>query len=227
MHNPEVREQQMNALLSPPLEAMLLDRRIVLRSVSWDSYITIAEALDSQPGLRLTYDRGSLEFMTTSNLHEFLKKWYSRFVEVITEECDLPIATFGSMTFQRADLEQGFEPDDCFWIEHELQLRGRRDYHPTNDSPPDLLIEIEVSRSEIDRMAIYATMGIPEVWRIDAQQLIIEVLQPDQTYQQSTSSRSFPNLPITELTRFLPRSPQDDSLTLIRALRNWVRQHTP
>jgi Uma2 family endonuclease len=31
--------------------------------------------------------------------------------------------------------------------------------------PPDLAIEVDVSRSSIDKLAICAAIGIPEVWR--------------------------------------------------------------
>jgi hypothetical protein len=50
------------------------------------------------------------------------------------------------MTFQREDLERGFEPDECFWIANEAHMRGRAKLrsdarpaarsHPRNRSDP-------------------------------------------------------------------------------------------
>ena len=117
-------------------------QRFVLRNVPWQSYVAIGDALPDRPCLRMTYDRGSLEFMTTSPEHEIYKKRLGRLIEALAEECNLRIATAGNMTFRRAELERGLEPDDCFWIAHEEQVRARLEWDPIGDPPPDLVVEI-------------------------------------------------------------------------------------
>ena len=200
------------------------EQRLLLHDVSWESYIKIGDSLPDRPALRMTYDRGSLEFMTTSSRHEIYKKWLGRIVETLAEECQLTIATAGQMTFQRADLERGLEPDDCYWIAHEPQMRGRMEWIPHGDPPPDLVIEIEISRSALNRMAIYAALGVPEVWRFDATTLRVELLQPDQTYQRAPNSLSFPKIPVAELVPFLEPSETIDYLSIVRSVRAWVRE---
>ena len=81
------------------------EQKLVLFNVPWPSYVAIGDALPDRPALRMTYCRGTLEFLTTSCEHEIIKARFRRLFETLTEECNVPIAGFGSMTFQRPDLE--------------------------------------------------------------------------------------------------------------------------
>ena len=83
-----------------------LEQRLLLHDVRWDAYVAIGSALQDRP-VRMTFDRGRLEFMTTSPEHEIYKKWLVRCVETLAEEFGLVIATAGNMTFQRKDLDRG------------------------------------------------------------------------------------------------------------------------
>lgn len=222
----------MNILIQPDKSAEVTsgwravpEQRLLLHDVRWDSYVAIGNALQDRPALRMTYDRGSLEFMTTSPRHEIYKKWLGRIIETLAEECQAAITTAGQMTFQRPELERGLEADDCFWIAHEPQMRGKLTWDPAIDPPPDLALEIEVSRSVLNRMSIYAAIGVPEVWRFDGTTLRIELLQADRMYQSAPSSLSFPKVPVAKLVPFLEPSETVDYLSVIRAVRAWVRQH--
>ena len=35
----------------------------------------------------------------------------------------------------------------------------------TVDPPPDLVIEVDITRSSLDKLSIYAALRVPEVWR--------------------------------------------------------------
>ena len=199
-------------------------QRVLLSDVTWPEYLAIGEALRDRPGLRLTYDQGRLEIMTTSSTHERLKKRLGRFLETIAEECGVSILPAGNMTFQREDLKRGFEPDECFWIAHEPQMRARPDFDPTRDPPPDLTLEIEVTRSAQNRMALFARLGVPEVWRFDGTTLQVHVLRPDGTYSEEDRSPTFPSVTIADIVPFLAFDPSQDYLTVVRAFRDWVRE---
>ena len=199
-------------------------QRLLLHDVDWASYIAIGEHLRDRPALRMTYEGGRLEFMTTSPRHEIYKKWLGRIIETLAEECHLALATAGNMTFQRPELERGLEPDDCYWIACEARMRGRLEWEPQRDPPPDLVVEIEITRSALNRMNIYAALGVPEVWRFDGSALQIDVLQADGTYQKAANSLSFPKIPLDDLLPFLEPSETVDYLSRIRAVRDWVRE---
>ena len=121
--------------------------------------------------------------MTTSPRHERYKYWLGRFLDTIAEELNKPIVPGGSMTFQREDIERGFEMDECYWIANEPAVRDKLSWDPAIDPPPDVAIEIEVSRSILNRLSILAAFKIPEVWCHDGTDLRINLLLADGNYQ--------------------------------------------
>ena len=162
--------------------------------------------------------------MTTSPLHEIYKKRLGRILETLIEVFGKDMVTAGHMTFQREDLERGLEPDDCFWIAHELHMRPKTTWDPAIDPPPDLVLEIEISRSALNRMAIYAALRVPEVWRCDGETLNAELLQTDGTWTRSETSPTFPGIPLNGLVSFLHPSETMSYLESMRAFRAWVRE---
>jgi Uma2 family endonuclease len=138
-------------------------QRLVLSGIDWRTYGRLLRAFDERPGVRLTYDRGVLEIMTLSPEHERFKHLLRRLIEALAEEMGLTIAGFGSMTFRRRRRRRGLEADECFWIANEPRVRGKDRIDLRVDPPPDLVVEVDVSRSSLDRLAIYASLGVPEV----------------------------------------------------------------
>jgi Uma2 family endonuclease len=211
----------------PPLPdvAPAGEQRLVLEAVSWDQYEAIGEVFRDRPSLRLTYDRGRLEFMTTSPEHERNKRWLGRLVETMAEEFGKPIAPCGSPTFKQEILDRGFEPDECFWIAHELHMRGKLTWDPEQDPPPDLILEIEVSRTAVDRMGIFAAFRVPEVWRYNGETIRVFLLGTDGKYAESATSPTFPGVPLKELVRFVQPNPSQDYLSVVRSFRTWLQEH--
>jgi len=198
------------------------EQRFRFSLVSWEKYEQMAAWLDGRH-VRLTYDRGELELMTVSREHEKFKHLLGRLLDVVTLELNIDIHGAGSMTFKREDLDRGLEPDECYWIEHEPQMRGKEEYDQQNDPPPDLVLEVEVSRSVLNRMGIFAAMKVPEVWRWDGQQIRFCLLRKGK-YEESPVSRSFPMLAAPELVRFLQLQPTISETKLLLAFREWVRE---
>ncbi len=199
------------------------EQRFVLSGVDWDTYVGFSDLL-GEWHVRVTYDRGAMEFMTLSPEHERSKKLWARLLEALTEEMEIEIASYGSMTCRREDLEGGLEPDECYWIAHESQVRGRTDIDLSEDPPPDLVLEVEISRSALNRMNLYAHLRVPEVWRWNGERLRIFLLGPAGHYVETTQSRAFPFLPVAELVRFLQMSADMGETTLLRTFRMWVRE---
>jgi len=180
---------------------------ILLKNISWKTYESLVNELAQQGGIRLTYDRGNLEIMTPSAPHEKYKKILGRFVESVSDELNVEICSLGSLTCRREDLARGLEPDQCYYIENENV---------------DLVVEIDVTSSSIDRLSLYASLGVPEVWRYDGNRLIIYQLEA-QEYVERTVSPTFPFLSQVEMLRFLELRRTTKENTLIRLFREWVR----
>jgi Uma2 family endonuclease len=199
------------------------EQRFVLHNVAWASYLSVGRLFADRPALRITYDRGTLEFMTTSPRHERYKYWLGRLVDIIAEELNKPFVPGGSMTFQREDVERGFELDQCYWIANELAVRAKMTWEPALDPPPDLAIEIEVSRSALNRMAIFAAFRIPEVWCYDGEELRVYLLHTEGTYQRGEHSRAFPSIPMHELVSLMASFETTDYLSAVASVRTWAR----
>ena len=195
----------------------------MLNKVTWDGYVGISNSLCEQP-IRLTYDRGCLELMTLSREHELLKALLRRFLEAIAEECGMEFSTGGSMTFRRQELDRGLEPDECYWIEHEAAIRDKREVDLAIDPPPDLVVEIEVSRGVLDRLGIYAAMSVPEVWRYDGATLGALLLGSDGLYTTGQSSRAFPFLDLADLLPFLQQRGRLGEAAISKNFRAWARE---
>jgi Uma2 family endonuclease len=206
------------------LDASDSEQRLLLHNVSWDDYLTISRALSERPSLHITYDRGTLEFTTTSEAHERYKVLFAYLIGAWAVELNIPIRCLGSKTHRRKDIERGAEPDQCFYIKNFDRIRGKRQINLLRDPPPDLVIEIEVSSSAIEKLELYAAFKVPEVWRFDGRQLRIAVLGRNGRYRDAPQSLAFPNLPIDELVRFIHLGETEDDITLIRQFRRLVRE---
>jgi len=214
--------------LAPPRTSYIIPpgQRFVLRTADWNSYRAFIDLL-GESHVRLTYDRGNLELMTLSHFHEWLSKLIGRLVEALTEELDLPLHSAGSTTLDREDLDRGLEPDQCYYLENEPRVRGRDQIDLRTDPPPDLAIEVEVSRTALNRLSIYAALGIPEVWRFDGETLHVLRLSESGTYEETERSPHFPFLPLSEVIAVIGRRHEMSETSLLRSFRAWVREQIP
>jgi Uma2 family endonuclease len=165
--------------------------------------------------------------MSPSEEHERFKKLIGRMIEVMTEELRIPIRSAGSTTWKDELKKHGLEPDECYYVANEPKVRGRDGIDLSDDPPPDLALEVELSGPWIEKMPIYADLGVPEVWCYDGESLRIMLLHANGRYAQAPRSAAFPFLPLVEIERFLARRNETDETSWIRGFREWVRNLTP
>lgn len=197
---------------------------ILFENVSWETYESLLRDLeDAHQNLRITYDEGRMVVMSPPPKQERWKSLLGRFVEAIADEKNVPISTFGSTTWKRRDKRRGLEADECFYVQHEPQVRGKLDFNLKRDPPPDLAIEIDLCRHPLDRPSVYAALGVPEVWRFDGEKIEVLLLEPDGKYRSSETSAAFPFLRPAELKQFLDLFGTTDQNSLLRTVRAWAR----
>lgn len=159
--------------------AQAIPKKRVALPVDWAGFQTILAALGERRSARLTYYNGILEIMTPLEAHEHSSDLIGDFVKILVEELGLTIKSMGSTTLRREDLERSAEPDRGFYIANEPRVRGRIvDLH--TDPPPDLVVEVDMIPTDIDKNALYAELGVPEFWRYNGQVWRIYVLQQGQ-----------------------------------------------
>jgi len=179
-------------------------RPVVLEGVSWSTYEALLRDLGAR-GQRmfLTYDRGTLEIMAPSPFHERFKTLIGSFVVAIRIGRRIRVASYGSATYRREDLDRGLEPDECYYVQNEPRLRGRSEIDLSVDPPPDLAVEMDYTHHAVDRESIYAALGVPEIWVCDGKQIRFLLRTPEGQYVQTRSSAAFPFLTSADLERFI------------------------
>ena len=177
---------------------------VLLFGVPWALYERMVEEIAHRHA-RFTYDRGTLQIMSPSHEHEWKSHGFDHLIAILTDELVIPVAAFGTSTHSRADLEKGIEPDECYYFNNLDRMVGKRRLDLDVDPAPDLAVEVEVTRSILDRIGIYAALGIAELWRFDGRALHVLLLSPDGTYTAADRSPRFPMF-APRGTRWLGRS---------------------
>ncbi len=220
-----IKPPELSSGLSPGGEPPFKDEppRIILHGIRWETYTRLLEDMEDSHAAHFAYDQGELEIMVLSERHEEPNRALATLVEVVAEELDMDLRRLGSTTLKRDDVKKGFEPDSCFYIQHELEIRGKRKIDLTVDPPPDLIIEIDISSHSLNKFPIYAKLGILEVWRYVDRRVRIFSLANGQ-YVEVENSIAFPVLTNAIATRFLAESAEVASTTWLRRVRQWVRE---
>jgi Uma2 family endonuclease len=191
-----------------------------LSNVPWDVYQALRNE-DENRNIRMTYVRGILEMMSPSKRHERVASILGRLIEAWTEAKGLGIQSCRATTFQRHDLETGLEPDNCYYIQHEPQVRDRDELDLAVDPPPDLAVEVDVSSSSLDRLPIYAAIGVPEVWRWRREQIQVYLLDGNH-YRTFNASQTLAGFPIAQAAELLQRRLASDDNALVREFRTLI-----
>lgn len=184
-----------------------LEGRVILHGVSWERYDALVELLgDDYPALRLTYLEGTLEITTTSPEHEHRKKMIARLIEMWAVERDVRLNGYGAATFRERAKERGLEPDECYVLGELVDV-------------PDLAIEVVHSHGGIDKLDVYAGLGVPEVWFWEDGRLAVYGLA-DQRYAKLARSALLPELDLDRLSSFVGMVDQTEA---VRAWRDALR----
>jgi len=197
--------------------------RVLLHDVTWSEFEAILQELGEHRSARVAYDRGLLEIMTPLPEHEYFKETIGDAVKDIAEELSLDYESYGSTTWRRELKQAGLEPDNCFYFQNEAVVRGKLDFDLNQDPPPDLALEIDLTRKSLNRFPIYARLGVPELWCYDQGNLKIYHLQGE-AYVEAQHSLVFPMLAIQALPQLIEANRSQGRLALRRSVRRWVRE---
>ena len=203
--------------LAPPVG----EKRVVLPNVTWQSYQQILHALPATRAARVTYNCGVLEISKPLEEHEQASELIGLFIRILVVELGLRLKSMRSTTLDRADLDKGAEPDNAYYIQNQPKVAGKTVDLKT-DPPPDIVVEVDITHTDIDKNRLYASLGVPELWRFDGEVWRIYCLLGD-VYEESETSPTFFFVKKEDLYRFLEEAKQDEVIAEVD-LRNWVRK---
>ena len=194
----------------------------LIKNVSWSELEEILEELGEARSSRISYSNGNLEIMTPLPEHEDNKAFISDFVRIILEELGQEYRNLGSTTFKSKEMAQAVEADECFYIENEAIVRGKKRIDLNIMPPPDLVIEIDITNRT--RFNNYEILGVPELWRYDGTNLEISLLK-SRKYVLSDESLQFPQFRLKEvIPQYLEASRSEGKLTIMKQFRYWIRE---
>jgi Uma2 family endonuclease len=194
--------------------------------VSWDLYDRLSEAIDEHQHVYLAYDGKDLEIMTKGRGHEDFRELLGRLVNAITDDLHIPCRGAGETTWKRPEIERGLEGDLTYYflaekLRQDAEARKRRLKDIADYPNPDLAVEVDISRSEVDRPGIYAALQVGELWRFDGESIWFEQLGPDGKYVPIAESRFLPIRP-EEVVRWVLEEDTDDLAAWRARLRDWI-----
>lgn len=182
------------------------EQRITLFDIRWEHYESMLRMMEGQRGLRLTYLDGTLELMSPSVQHELIKKLIARLLEVYALERDIELIGAGSATLKKRSVRRGAEPDECYFLDRER-------------STPDLAIEVVLSKGVVDKLDVYAGLGVKELWIWETGALHVYRLRRGR-YARAARSGLLPELDLAHLARFIERP---DQTRAVREYRDSLR----
>lgn len=211
-----------NEALSTPIEMLLAEKRVTFYHISWQSYEKILDALGENRAARITYYKGTLEIVSPLEQHESGSDRLGVLIHILTEELNLNIKSMASTTLNLPELEVGAEPDKCYYIQNEPAVRGKK-VDLANDPPPDLILEVDITHTDINKTQLYQDMKVPEFWRYNGKNLTIYLLNQNQ-YQESETSATFPILTKSMIYEFLAQCHTQGETQTKRAFRSWLQK---
>ena len=123
---------------------------ILISELTWREFKAV-EQLIERPGLRLSFLDGVLEIQKMpGKKHETIKKRIASLVEIYLEFLELDFTPTGSVTLESEYKNVKKEGDESYEL-------------GANRKGPDLVIEVVVSSSRIDKLEAYKRLQIPEV----------------------------------------------------------------
>jgi Uma2 family endonuclease len=200
-----------------------LEMRRCLFGVDWSAYQAFLQALGDR-GVRHTFYKGTLEIMSPLKDHDWIKRLIGRMIEAMTLELDLDIQSIGSTTITGEKIEWGLQPDEAYYIGNEKKVRGKRQYDPKKDPPPDLVVEVDVTNSSVPRLPGFAAIRVPEVWHHDGKSLRFLKRDRQGRYREVKRSVAFPFLSPLDIQASLEQIEDVRENELIRNFVKLARQ---
>lgn len=217
----------METVLNPSLKELAqaaINQKLILQGVGWEFYERILEEFADSNSVHFAYDDGFLEVEVPLAKHERPNRILQDLVATICVEKNLGVRNFGSTAFRKALKTKGCEPDTAFYIQNEMQIRGLDEIDLNKNPPPDLVIEVDITRPSLNKLPIYSALGVPEVWLYKGEKVIFYKLF-GRSYEETAYSVALPMLDNQTANEFLQKGLSEDFAKWIREIREWTNKN--
>lgn len=199
-----------------------LEMPSLVHGLTWAEYRKFLDALGDL-NLRHTFSQGTLEMMSPRKDHDWYVTMIGRMVELLALELNVEIQSVGSTTLFGDSAERSVQPDEAYYVAHEAVVRGKKQFDPQRDPPPDLIVEVDVTNSCVPRLPVFAAIKIPELWRFTGGKMHFHGLERTGGYQELLHSRAFPMVTPADFDEVLGQSETVSENELVRSFVRRVR----
>ncbi len=197
------------------------EKRLTFHNLTWPAFKQIQSLLSATSRARFSYDNGRLEITMPLEKHERSARLIELFIRILVMELGLKMKTMGSTTLDREDLLKSAEPDNGYYIQNYNQVADR-EVNLDHDPAPDLVVEVDITHTDLNKNRLYASLGVPEFWRFNGK--ILRVFQLlDGQYREVDCSPTFPIVSKQDLYDFLDVALRDE-IAAETEFRQLVRQ---
>jgi Uma2 family endonuclease len=216
-----VTDGEYRQMMQPRVES---NGNVVVLTVRFDAYETLLAQAGDNAGARIAYDGEALELMSPSADHEHCNRLLEGLVVTLGLAWEIDIESAGSTTLKREP--RGAEPDSSFYVANAARFVGKRHIDLAVDPPPDIVVEIDISRTRIDKRVIYAALGVPEFWRYDGTALHGFGLA-GREYRPILKSGMLAGIAFADIARFLESRTTLTQSEILRTWQRWLQSNAP
>lgn len=202
------------------------DAEVIFHGATWEEYEELLDQVGEAAGLRISFNDGTLKVMSLSSEHEKYVRFIERLISTLSLRLRINIVSFGSATMRKRRESKGNEPDACFYVQNAATIGNRIELDFSVDPPPDVVVEVDIHHDSTNNDAIYASLGVSEIWRYDEWAITIYHLQQGE-YVVAETSRAMPMLSGRILTEYVNRMRQDGEFQALLAFDEWLQSLTP
>ncbi len=206
-------------------QSIIAEQRVLIHNINWQLFESLLDAMTHNNSSRISYNKGTLEFMSPLWFHESTNRRIEAMILALTEELNMPLEMAGSLTLKRADMVVGKEPDSCYYIQNAAKIRGKINIDLSMDPPPDLAIEIDISRSSLNQLEIYGKLGVKEVWIYDGNNMRFYQLENEQ-YINNETSLTFPIVYGKKVIEYLSECQTIGVPLAVRNIKLWIQKQS-
>lgn len=198
-------------------EKIYLSAGTVVRSpATWQEYQALCQQRGDGAIPRIKYRSGEVLLMSPLPKHGRDASLIADAIKVLLDHTGREHDSFTPVTMELPE-ESGIEPDYCFYIDHWQAVSGKERIDWSNDPPPDLVLEIDVtSYSDVKD---YLPYRVPEVWLFRKKQLLVYQLQGNE-YVVQPQSQYLPSVNLPDvMARCLQIAYKRNTSAAIRSLK--------
>lgn len=195
-------------MLSAPPPKPIGEKRLTFHNLNWSAFQQIKTLLAPNTRARFSYDHGTLEITKSLELHARCVRLIERFIQILVMEMGLKLKTMGSTSLDREDIDRSAEPDNGYYVQN-YPLVADHEVDLSQNPAPDLIVEVDITHTDLNKNKLYAAMGVPEFWRFNGKSWQILILT-DGEYTEQDRSPTFPIVTKTDLYDFLKVALNDE-----------------